>query len=306
MARTLVAFLLLASLLAGCTDFSDDGDSDLSVQGIDVAAPEVGAGRLGLAVHVALHNDGGRSGPVNVTVRAYDQSTGLLVQTAGLAAGRIAKHRTQDLVVPVTVPRAAGYRLVVDVDEDSELAQRASVEARNLAALEPNVHDTGLRIAASDFRVLSTSDDRAEVLASVALTNEGTSPSRALQLQVKAREDGTGLVVADEWTSVASVGLDATKLANVTLSLPQGYNYRVEAILWDGDVIVERGEGQVQFAPRTTVPKGQDVVVSTPDLTEFQYDRGGQSSKSSKSPGPAIGLVAIGVVAVALVRRRLA
>lgn len=304
MARSVVVPIVLAALLAGCTDFSGDGEAELSLQGIDVSAPEVGAGRLGLAIHLAIHNGGGRSDPVNVTVRAYDLATGLLVETSEVSLGRLAKERTHDADVPITVPRAAGYRLVVDVEEDDERVHRATVQASNLASLEPNIHDTGLRIAASDFRVLSNDDDRAQVLASVALTNEGTSVSRPLQLQVKAREDATGLVVADEWTSVASVGLDATKLANVTLGLPAGHNYRIEAILWDGDVIVERGEGRVQFAPTTTVPAGHDVVVSTPDLDDFVYDGGDGSSKSSKSPGPAIGLVLVGLVGLALLWRR--
>lgn len=297
--------LVLAALLAGCTDFSDE-DAALSIRSIDVSAPEVGAGRFVLAVHVTLDNEGGRTGDVNATVKAFDGSTGLLVGTAQTAAGRLAKDRTHAIEVRIELPRAASYRLSIDIEEEDQLVYRTTVNAGNLAALEPNLYDTGLRIAASDFRVLSTAGNRTTIQASIYLTNEGATDSRPLSLQVKAREDSTDLLVDEEWASVGAVRRDATDLVNVTLSMPDRYNYVVEATLWDGDIIVERGEGRVQFAPTATVDPGRNVVVSTPDLTDFQYDRGNSADSASKTPGLGLGMVAAALVALVALRRRTA
>lgn len=306
MKGVVVALLLcLSSLLAGCTDFGSGG-AELAVEGIDVSAPEVGAGRFVLAILPTIDNDGGRSGELNVTVKAYDGATGLLVATSDVPVGRIPKEQTRTLEARIELPRAASYRLVVDIEEDGRLVHRAQVEARNLASLQPNTHETGLGIAASDFRLLSVVNNRTRVQASIYLTNEGTESSRPLTLQVRAREEQTSLVVDDQWTSVGSIRRDATRPVNLTLDMPAGRNYLVEVTLWDGDVIAERGTGRVQFGPVATAAPPTGVTLTTPQLSDLVFDRGydSDSSADNKTPGLGAGLAAIALLGVAFVVRR--
>lgn len=306
MKGVVVALLLcLSGLLAGCTDFGSDG-ADLAVEGIDVSAPEVGAGRFVLAILPTIDNDGGRSGELNVTVKAYDGATGLLVGTSDVPVGRIPKHQTRTLEARIELPRAAAYRLVVDIEEDGRLVHRAQIEARNLAALQPNIHETGLGIAASDFRLLSVANNRTRVQASIYLTNEGTEPSRPLTLQVRAREEQTSLVVDDQWTAVGSIRRDATRPVNLTLEMPAGRNYLIEVTLWDGDIIAERGTGRVQFGPVATAAPPTGVTLTTPQLSDLVFDRanGASSDKGNKAPGLGAGLAAVALLGVAVVVRR--
>jgi hypothetical protein len=303
---SLAALLFLAPLLSGCTDFSSEGDNVLIVRGIDLSAPEVGSGHLVLAVNLTLDNLESSSGPLKLVAKAYDGSTGLLVQTATTEVPSIAKDRTKNVELRLELPRAAAYRLEVEVYQDERLVQVASVQAGNLDHLEPNTHDTGLRVAQLDFEVVSTAGNRTGVRTSVYLTNEGKSDSRPLSLQLKAREVSTSLLADEVWASVGSIGRDETQVYNGSLSLPDGFNYEVEAVLWDGQVIVERGSGFVQFAPRTTVTPGQGIVVSTPDLGAF--DRGdaygaGDGGSENASPGPGL-FVILGVLALAAVVAR--
>lgn len=305
--RVLACVLLLSALLAGCTDFSDDG-AGLQVQGIDVAAPVVSAGRITLSVLPTLDNDGPRSGEVNITVKAYDIQTGLLAGNVSQAVGRMGRDQTRTFDVRIELPRASTYRLTVDVEEKGRLMFRSTVDARNLAALEPNTHETGLRIAATDFRLLGTGDGRAQVLASTYLTNEGVADSRPLTLQVRARDERTSLVVAEQWTRVAAIRPEATRPVNATLDVPTGHDYAVELTLWDGDVIVERGAGRIQFGPVTSTQAPTGVVVSTPTLSDLVFDRGatGHSDKSSKTPGPGVVVLGLALLgAVLVIRRRL-
>ena len=300
--------LLLSALLAGCTDFSDDG-AGLQVQGIDVAAPVVAAGRLTLSILPTIDNDGPRSGELNLTVKAYDSQTGLLAGSVSQAVGRMARDQTRTFDVRIELPRASTYRLTVDIEESGRLMYRTTVDARNLAVLEPNTHETGLRIAATDFRLLSTANSRAVVQASSYLTNEGAADSRPLTLQVRARDERTSLVVAEQWTRVGAIRPDATRPVNVTLDVPTGHDYAVELTLWDGDVIVERGAGRIQFGPTTTTATSTGVVVTTPNLAGLVYDRGyadsGEyESSDNKTPGPGAVLVGIGLLAAVLVMRR--
>jgi hypothetical protein len=168
-------------LLSGCADFSESSEA-LSIQGIDVSAPVVGTGRLTLAVNVTLDNGGGRSGDVALDVKAYDGATGLLVETAHAEVGRIAAHRTQAVELLLDLPRAASYRLQVELLQDGRLAREAHATAGSLQLLEPTEFDTGLRIAVMDFLVEAADGPRATIRTSVYLTNEGAQDSRPLSL----------------------------------------------------------------------------------------------------------------------------
>lgn len=304
---SLVALLLLAPLLAGCTDFDAERPVNyVFVQGIDVSAPEVGSGRLVLLVNTTVDNSMAPSGDLRLLTKAFDQSTGLLVQQVETPVPPLGKEETRIVSTRLDLARAPGYRLQVDLYQDDEVVRGAALDVGNLDSLEPNLYDTGLRIAAIDFEVLSTAGNRTSVRSTVYLTNEGRQGSRPLSLQLKAREVSTSLLAAQVWAQVGPVPLDATRAHNATLSLPDGYNYAVEAVLWDGDIIVERGVGHVQFAPATVVDPGQKVVVTRPDLDHFIDGSPGASEDGGENSTPGPGLFAILAVlalAAVLVRR---
>jgi MYXO-CTERM domain-containing protein len=90
--------------------------------------------------------------------------------------------------------------------------------------------------------------------------------------------------------------------------LPQGHNYGVEALLWDGNVVVERGRGTVQFAPTTTVEEGEEVVVSEINLDAFRSPGDAEDAESHSEPTPGLGAgaAALALAGLAfLVRRRM-
>ncbi|MHB1260882.1 MAG: DUF7490 domain-containing protein [Thermoplasmatota archaeon] len=299
--------LFLVPLLAGCTDFDEERQNYVFVQGIDVSAPEVGSGRIVLLVNTTLDNSMAPSGDLRLLTKAFDQSTGLLVEQVETPVAPLGKEETRIVSTRLDLVRAPGFRLSVDLYQDDQVVRGASLDVGNLDSLEPNLYDTGLRIAAMDFEVLSTSGNRTSVRATVYLTNEGREGSRPLSLQLKAREVSTSLLAAQTWASVGSVSLDATRAYNATLSLPDGYNYAVEAVLWDGDIIVERGSGHVQFAPTTIVNPGQQVVVTRPELEDFiGRDQGASDGDANSTPGPGLfAILAMLALAAVLARRSL-
>jgi hypothetical protein len=297
---------LLAPLLAGCTDFDEDRVNYVFVQGIDVSAPEVGSGRIVLLVNTTIDNSMAPSGDLRLLTKAFDLSTGLLVEQVETPVEPLDDEETRIVSSRLDLVRAPGYRLSVDLYQDDKVVRGATLDVSNLDSLEPNLYDTGLRIAAMDFEVLDTGGSRnhTTVRATVYLTNEGREGSRPLSLQLKAREVSTSLLAAQVWASVGSVSLDATRAYNATLSLPGGYNYAVEAVLWDGDIIVERGVGHVQFAPTSVVNPGQQVVVTRPNLEDF-VGGAGEADDGSSNSTPGLGLFAVlAVLALAAVLAR--
>lgn len=310
------AMVVALVLLAGCTDFDAQNvqSSDLRILSIDVAAPTVSTGALQLLVNITLDNGAGASGPVDLVVKAFDESTGLLVLTRGAHPDKLPAHSTRSIPVPLDLPRAAAYRAEVDVYEEGRLVVVQAVSASNLEALAPNLHSTGLAITAIDFHVADTKTGRATIRATAELTNEGRAPTALLRIQLKAREVTTSLIADEKWADVPQVAVDATQPVAVDLNVPDGYNYAVDAVLWDGGVIVERGTGNVQLAPQATLPSGQEIVVTHPDITAFrnapqaaddraQAGSGASRSSATPAPGIAVGVVAL-LGAVLLLRRR--
>lgn len=305
-----VVVLVAPAAMAGClNDFSEThGASAVRIVGIDVSAPVVKSGSMVLAVNTTLDNADARSGDIRLIVKAYDQATGLLAATQEAEVGEIPQDKTVAVEVLVDVPRASGYRLEVLVHQSDRLALTAVVTASNLDALAPNVFDTGLRVSTIDFIVRNVTGERVAITAKVYVTNEAAAVSKPLSMQVKAREVSTGILADEQEESLPSVQPEQTHAAEVLLSVPDSYNYQVEVVLWDGNIIVERGSGNVQLLPTFTKDPDEEIVVTDPQVEDFVRDRtgggGGDSGDATRTPSIGILAAAAAVgLAVAIHRR---
>lgn len=274
-----LAVLALLASTAGCLREYED-PHHLRVVNIDLAPARVLARELTLGVNVTLDNrGGGATGNVELIAKAYSESTGFLLAEDRNAVGTIPGDTTREIPMRVQVPREGSVRVDVSVLEDGQGQQSASVHARNLGVLEPEVVDTGVRVSGIDFVVTSidgegtgrndTDSARVRVQSDLYLTNEGNAPSEALRVQVKAREVTTQLVADVAWLDAAGIVPGSTSIRSVNLTVPDGYNYVFEILTWRGDVIVARNEGTVQLAPTFQKPADQDVVTTNPDVRDF-------------------------------------
>ncbi len=305
------ALLVPILLLAGCiNEFEDPAPQHyMRISGIDVSAPTVTSGQVELLVAVSLDNTAAKSPEVELQVKAFDTATQLLVTSNQTTVGAIEKDKTEVVEIGLWVPRVSSYRLDVLVSEDGRTVQRGSVQVGNVVALERNLFETGLSISEMDFLARNVSGSRVTIAAKIYITNEGSAPSKELRMQVKAREVSTALLADEAETVVEAIGPEATETAEVELNVPGGYNYQVEAVLWDGEFIVERGAGNVQLLPNFTKPKGQDLIVSTPRIDDFvntpPEGAGGGAPTMSRTPGPGLLVAIVGLATVAiLVSRR--
>jgi hypothetical protein len=325
--RTAWLATLSLALLAGCTDFNAQPpgpQNRIGIIGIDVSAPVVSAGSVTLAVATTLDNLEAPSGSLNLTVKAYDGGSSMLVRTGRSTVGALAKDKSKEVTISLELPRSVSYRIEVLVEQDGRQVQMGTVQVSNLAALEPTLYDTGLRVASIDVEVKDTKDGHVSLRCPVYLTNEGATASRPLRLQLKAREVSTGILADEQWQDVGPIGRDQTRIQTVLVSVPDKFNYALQAFLWDGDVIVEHGQGQVQLLPTYTKPADQQLVVSNPDISLFRnaaLDRdaasggggAGQSayyggerpvSSTTQTPGLGLPILAVALAGCALVLRR--
>ena len=328
--------LVLSALLAataGCLNtFEEPAEPHfVRILSLELSPAHVFAQDLLLNVTAYLDNrGGGETGALRLHAKAFDDANGFLIAETQALVGVLPGETTRPVPMQLEVPRKGGVRIDVVLFEDDLGLQTASTTARNLAALEPEVLDTGLRISDVDFLVRSVAGGangtaaRATIETNLYVTNEGSAPSEDLRLQVSAVDVATSLVLDMGWVDTGSVPAGATHIRSLALTVPEGKNYRFEIVTWRGSAIVARSEGIVQLAPTYVKPADQEVVTDTPNIRDFltnsptqpgssggRFEGSGNSMGASPAepnvPGfgtAALVLAALAASSVILLRRR--
>ena len=319
----LLALVALCSASAGCLNEFEEPEKPhfVRIANIDVQPERVLSQDVLLNVSVTLDNrGGGASDPIRLEAKAYSEERGFLLVTNETDVGSVSGDTTREVPLGLRVPREGGVRIEVVLFEADLGKERASVTARNLGSLAPEVFDTGLRVSDVDFLVAETTNEsgstRARIETLLYVTNEGDSGSEDLQVQVKAREVQTGLVADVGWVGTGSVAPAATVIRSVNLTVPDGYNYVFEIVMWRGQTIVARSEGTVQLAPTFVKPTGTEIVTTDPKVDDFVsrgptpgtaapgFHGGGTPAPAVPGPSALALLLALGAGALVLRRRR--
>ena len=263
----LLILLCLGSMAigAGCLK-----DSSVSVTGMTVGADRVDGGEVSLNVTTEIQNTYGvSSGISRVQLKAYDMESGLVVAEETGDAGFLGVRGSGSVSQSIVLPRKGSYRLVSTVLENGQRKGQGEMTVYSLERLTPDNQKTGLTISDIDFLVQKVSGDRADIRTDVYFTNDGNSESGPFEVEVKAKEEDARLLADKQRASVGSIQPGATKVASVTLSVPDQYNYAFEVLVWKDEVIVKRGEGNVRLRPGMQVDKDTQFVTKQIETSKF-------------------------------------
>ncbi len=304
----LCGIILVSLMTCGC--LRDFEESRLRVTDIDISSERVTSTSVLLNVTTYIENNGnGESGEAKLILKAFDSTSGLLVGETTTPAGRINKDKTISVSQRISVEREGGYRIDVVLFEDDERLRQRSVQISGIGDLTPNVHDIGIKIQEMDFLVENVTDSRVTIGVDIYLTNEGDFTSEDLPMLIKAREVDAGLLADKVWIATGSIKKEKTIIKSCEIAVPDGYNYIVEALVWNNDTIVERGEGVVQLNPKRTIPKDEEIVsdeirvrdfMPTPAPTPAEegelMEYGRVSGATKKTPGFTSAMTGIAVM----------
>ena len=301
----LCGIILVSLMTCGC--LRDFEESRLGITDLDVSAERVTSTDVLLNVTTYVENNGnGESGEVKLILKAFDSTSGLLVGETTTTAGSIDKDRTVSVSQLIDVEREGGYRIDVVLFEDEKRLRQRSVQISGIGDLTPNINDIGIRIQEMDFLVENVTDSRVAIGVDIYLTNEGDFTSEDLPMLVKAREVDAGLLADKVWITTGNIEKEKTIINSCEISVPDGYNYIVEALIWKNDTIVERGEGVVQLNPKRTIPKDEEIVSSdirvrdfmeeAAEIEEMEYGRVGGGATEKKTPGFTSAMTGIAVM----------
>jgi len=327
------AFLVVASVLLAVTApgvFADpDRGADerpgrIEVRELTIAPGPVTGDTATLVVTDYLTHRGGVSGNVTVVVRAVDLDSGFLETTEQEALSTVEGDREVPVTLNLTVEREGGYRVETVVYRDGRRVARGDREVRGVGTLQPAYASTGVRFhqfeAAGDaglpavqYSIADVTGNRTTLSLSAYLTNRGDAPSRDLRVGFLVRQADSNIVAARTSVDVSAVPPGRTTTPGASVTVPDGYNYYLDAILWKDGVIVGTARSVANLDPTERIIANATVREVGLRLGEFETDDAEQEetrrvyltqTPSSPGFGPAAAGLALALLAALAGLRR--
>jgi PGF-CTERM protein len=314
-ALLLVLLVAAVTVPGAMTERDDDDDvrpSHLSLRNdVAVAPGEVTGETATLSLDVRLTHYGGTAENVTVEVRAIDADTNLLATTETVDVGNVSDEREVPVRANVTVERAGDYRFQVFVYEDGRRVASGTTEVSGVGSLTPEYARTPLvferfgdtGIPPISYSIASTSEGRVTLATQSHLTNTGDEAVSDLTLVVTARQAESNIVADRATVTIGEVRPGRTASVDADLTVPDDYNYRLDAVLLRDDVVLRTASATAELAPTKPLPENVTTERVEIRASDFSSDQGGATREPTEMPrttiasGPGFG-VSVAVAAL--------
>lgn len=307
---SVIALVALAALVPGFladpTAASDERPARFDVAEMTLAAGDVTGETATLETSVYLRHSGGPAENVTVVTRATSDS-GLVVDTATRELGTVDDGGEREIRTAVTVPREGGYEVRTILYVDGERVDTARATVSGVEALTPPHARSNVEFhrfhqqPAVEYTVESAGEDRVTLDVASYLTNTGDEPESDLRLVVTARQADANVVAARAERTVGTVDPGRTATPGVELTVPDGYNYYLDATLWRDGVILESTRAVANLDPQENVSVAEsrrEVEFEASDFETGSPDRPvGSPDAATDDDGAGFG-AAVAVVAL--------
>ena len=255
----------------------------LSIQEVAIAPGEITGETATLSVDARLDHSGGRSENVTLLVRAVHLDSGLVETSAETPVPDVSGEREVSVVRNLTVERAGGYRIETVVFRDGERIAEGAKRIEGVGTLTPAYAETDVRfhwqgddgLPPIEYTVTDAGGNRTVLNVSTFLTNEGDAPSEELRVAFTARQADSNVVADRASVRVGDVRPGRTAAPDVALSVPEGYNYYLDAVLWKDGVIVGTARSVANLNPTETVAPNRTVREVGLEVSDFETGEAG-------------------------------
>ncbi|WP_128476208.1 DUF7490 domain-containing protein [Halorussus pelagicus] len=283
----------------------------LDIQEVSIAPTAVSGGTATLQVDTRLEHWGGESENVTVRVRAVGLESGLVETTTETAVEPISGEREVSVLQNLSVERAGGYRVETAVYRDGARIADGSTEVRGVGTLTPAYARTDVRFhwqsgdgfPPIEYTVRNAENDRATLDVSTFLTNEGDADSEELRVVVTARQADSNVVANRTEVEVGTIRPGRTATPSVELTVPDEYNYYLDAVLWKDGVIVGTARSVANLNPTETVRTNEtvrEVGIKVSDFEDGDTNRGARETTASSDADGSVPGFGVGVAVAAL------
>ena len=316
-----VAAVLVPGALADPTDDRPIRSGPVDIADMDLSAGDVTGDTVVLNVETRLSHRGPTARNVSLRVQAVDAESGLVETGRSVDIGDLTAEGETAVSTNLTVAREGGYRVRAVVYRDGERVDSGARELRGLEALQPAYARSAVEFADREalppisFSVADTDDERTTLAMQAALTNGGDDQPEDLEVTLTLRQADSNIVANRTTVPVESVRPGRTETVDTRLTVPTGYNYYIDAVLWKDGVVVDTARGAANFDPSETIRVNetrQDVELRVGDFTRGDGGADGDrpvpertgAPTESGGPGFGVGVAVVALVAATLLARR--
>lgn len=286
--------------------------------GLAIEPADVSGETATLHVETRLRHRGNTATNVTVRFRAIDAESGFVETTETVDVGNLTADGETPVEADLTVRREGGYRIETTVFRDSERVDSGRTTVSGLEALTPAYARTSVGFTESDVlppvavSVADAGDERTTLRLGASLTNRGDDPSEDLRVTVVLRQAESNLVAGRTTVDVGAIrpGRSATVDAEVTV--PSGYNYYVDAVLWKDDVMVDTARTAANLDPQRRIRVNETTEDVELRVEDFESDdgRSGRATEEpartteTSSPGFGVAVAVVALLVTTLFARR--
>lgn len=294
-------------------DSGDQREGFVRLTEIAIGDGAVGGETVELVTDIRLENRRGVSENVSVELRAVGSDSGLVETSHTVDLGRLSDEGEVSVVRNLTVERGGDYRIEAVVYQDGQRRDSGDRTVRGTGALVPAYAQTsvafhrfaGYELPVIEYSIESVRDNRTTLNVSSYLTNTGEESSDDVRLVLKARQADSNIVADETTITVGDIAPGTTVTPTATLSVPAGYNYYLDGILYKNGVIVATARAGASLSPTETVDVNSTQREIGLQIGEFERSRDSpprdtdEPTETPSESGPGFG-VGLGVVAILL------
>jgi PGF-CTERM protein len=311
-----VAAVAVPDAMADPTD--DLRPGNLDIEEVPISPGEVTGETATLAVEARLSHFGNPTENVTVLFRATDSESNLVATERSVDVGSLEGDRETPVRTNLTVDREGGYAIETIVFRDGERVDVARRSVSGLEALTPAYAESNVEFAETgavqpvSVAIGSSDDSEVRLDLSGALTNEGDAQTSDLEVTFTARQAESNVVADRVTVPVGDIRAGRTATVDAEVSVPNEYNYYVDAVLWRDGVHVDSAQSVANLDPSERISADEteeEVAFEASDFEsepgeEMSRDRGEADGTSEETPGFGVAVGLIAVLATALLARR--
>jgi PGF-CTERM protein len=315
-AALLVAVLAPDAVLVDHSD-TDHRPSHVSLHETTITPADVSGNTATLTLDVRLRHRGGPAENVSLEVRAIDAESGLVETRTRIEVGTLDGDSERAVLANVTVERSGGYHVETIVYADGRRVEQGRTTISGVEALVPAFARTPIEfhrfangVPTITYTIANASGGQATLDVSTYLTNTGSTTAGDLELTIAARQVDSNVIADRAQITVGQIRAGRTVAPTTQLTVPDEYNYRLDAVLWRDGVIVGTASSVAQLDPTTEVPTNVTRTETRFRASDFETSGSDQgvepptTTSAGAGPGFGVGLALLAVLAATLIARR--
>lgn len=292
----------------------------VDIREMNIAPGPTSGATATLSIDTRLTHDGNPSENVTLQLRAIDLESGLVETTRRIEVEPL--HDDREVAVPATlaVARQGGYRIEAVLYQDGRRVGTGSKRIQGLDSLTPayaetsvTFHRFGSDMPSIEYAIADVTDNRTTLDVSAYLTNTGDEPAGDLRMTIVARQADSNIVADRTEIDVGEIEPGRTATPGVALTVPEGYNYYLDAVLWKDGVIVGTARSAANLDPTKTVSVDETTEDVGLEVSDFEDQQSGDNGaygpektveSSSGQPGFGVAVALVALLGAILLFRR--